>query len=99
MKYADRIMSLMACAPGAEFRMAEIVRYIDPRTTDRAKKEAIRKQARVVLSVLADSGSVKIIPAQASGAQAIYIWQKREFNCLKSGSKSGRIALETLRPA
>jgi hypothetical protein len=99
MKLADRIIDLMAPFPGRPFRMQEIVKYANPRAADKRSKEATRKQARVVLEQLAESGSIEIRAREKNGGQALYIWKKREFCYLKSGSKSGRITPESLRLA
>ncbi len=80
MKLADQIIELMEPFPGRPFRMQEIVNYVNPRAREKRDKEAIRKQARVVLEQLSQTGSVNISPRERNGSQALYSW--------KSGSLS-----------
>ncbi|OZI57654.1 hypothetical protein CAL20_09770 [Bordetella genomosp. 4] len=60
MKYAREVIDLMACYPGRQFRMAEIMRHVG-RCLSRsaAAEEAMRRGVRRVLDHLVDSGQVE----------------------------------------
>lgn len=74
MKLADRIIDLMAPFPGRPFRMHEIVKYINPRASQQAEKDAIRKQVLRVLVELQECGNIKIHPASTRGGSNLYCW-------------------------
>ena len=73
MKYADKVIELMASYPGREFRMVEIVRYVAPARP--INRGAVREGVRLVLDSLAKCGSiVKHRPGQRGGF-AVYRWR------------------------
>lgn len=76
MKYASEVMDLMAPYPGRQFRMAQIVRFIDPQAAGSARQR-IHKGVLRVLQSLADHGQVEIIAAAGIGGFATYSWKVR----------------------
>ena len=73
MKYAREVIDLMACYPGREFRMAEILRHAGrclPRTT--AAQEAMRRGVRRVLDHLIASGQVG--KTEGNTKSVAYFW-------------------------
>ncbi len=76
MKYADKVIDLMAPFPGKEFRMHEIVRYVAPKVADRRTRDAVRLQVRVVLNQLQESGCVTIVKGSGNTSPLLYVWGK-----------------------
>ena len=75
-KYADKVMDLMAPFPGKEFRMHEIVRYVAPKATEKKARDAVRLQVRVVLNQLEESGCVTIVKGSGNTSPLLYVWGK-----------------------
>lgn len=76
MKYAHEVMDLMAPYPGRKFRMAEIVRYVDPHANG-AARQRVHKGVLRVLKSLHEHGQVEIEPAAGLGGFASYAWKVR----------------------
>ena len=74
MKYADKVIGLLAVYPERAFVMRQIVRYIDPQAGCR-ERLAIKKAAQRVLATLATTGHVMITPAKSLGGSARYAWK------------------------
>lgn len=73
MKYAREVIDLMACYPGREFRMAEILRHVGrclSRTA--AAEEAMRRGVRRVLDHLIASGQVARLDGKTKSVA--YFW-------------------------
>jgi hypothetical protein len=74
MKYADKVIGLLAVYPERAFVMRQIVRYIDPQAGCR-ERIAIKKAVQRVLVVLAATGHVTVAPAKTLGGSARYAWK------------------------
>ena len=74
MKYADKVIELMAAMPGREFRMVEIVRYVCPIPKSSKDRSAVREGVRIVLLSLIGCGNVACRRASARGRYAAYRW-------------------------
>lgn len=74
MKYAKEVIELMAAFPGRDFKMIEIVRYVNAPRSDRHK---VRIGVSRVLKTLQDSGVVLVRPPRAiRGGYALYRWRE-----------------------
>lgn len=74
MKYAHEIIELMSAYPGRDFRMAEIVRYVNPKATT-TEKHNLRRAVLRVMDTLEDTGAILKRPAKTSGGYAEYRWR------------------------
>lgn len=74
-KYASEVIGLLGAHPGRQFRMAEIVRYVEPEAVG-SGRQRIRNGILRVLESLSESGYVEIEPASARGGFATYAWRK-----------------------
>lgn len=74
MKYAREVIELMSAYPGRTFRMAEIVRYVNPKAAT-GEKHSLRRAILRVLDLLADTGAILKHPPAASGGFAEYQWK------------------------
>ncbi|RIQ11464.1 hypothetical protein D0846_17545 [Bordetella avium] len=75
MKYAREILGLMRPYPGRQFRMAELVRGVNP-MAEGAERQRIRNGVLRVLAELEQNGSItRVGPAQARGGYALYSWK------------------------
>lgn len=75
MKYVSEIIDLLAAHPGREFRMGEIVRYINPRPTAQVRNK-IRIGVHRAMIELERAGSLRIDrPSQQPGSGARYRWE------------------------
>ncbi len=74
MKYADKVIDLMAPYPGRPFVMRQIVRYINP-TAQAMERAAIKKAVQRVLVALSATGQISIKKAQALGGTSSYEWE------------------------
>lgn len=76
MRYALKVMELMAPFPGREFRMAGLVRYATAgRVMNERERRAARKAVHRVLKELVQNGSVLVSPAKVRGEGANYAWR------------------------
>lgn len=99
MKYAREVIDLLAAFPGREFRVAEITRHAARgRKLTAKERERYRRSVWRVLLTLAESGYVGILPADKSGAAALYWWRDRNIKLGKSMAKSETIAPGNLPP-
>jgi hypothetical protein len=74
-KYASEVISLLAAHPDREFRMGEIVRYIDPHPTAQVRHK-IRIGVHRVMIELERAGALRVDrPSQQPGSGARYRWQ------------------------
>ena len=74
MKYAGEVIELMSAFPGREFRMIQLVKYINPKADTRAR-QAIRIGVARVIAGLVETGSVKGLPTSAGrGGYSLYRW-------------------------
>lgn len=76
MKYAHEVIELLAPYPGRQFRMAQIVRYVEPQATG-AARQRVHKGVLRVLRSLEEHGQVEIQPAAEAGGFARYAWKVR----------------------
>lgn len=76
MKYAHEVMDLLAPYPGRQFRMAEIVRYVEPHAKG-VVRQRVHKGVLRVLKSLEEHGQVDIQPAAEAGGFARYVWKVR----------------------
>jgi len=75
LKYADRIIGLMGAFPGREWRMGEIVRYVEPGSA-RKDRNRVRQGVLRVLDMLCEAGSVIRRPSvMERGAPVWYAWK------------------------
>lgn len=81
MKYVAEIIDLLAAHPDREFRMGEIVRYIDPHPTAQVRNK-IRIGVHRAAIELERVGSLRIDrPSQQPGSGARYRWQSVTRTC------------------
>lgn len=74
MKYAEQVIELLECFPGRDFRMAQIVRYVNNgKEVSTLHRHAVRKGVERVLRSLCDSGQVSMI--KDGKTSAYYIWK------------------------
>ncbi|KAA0910670.1 hypothetical protein FQ179_01985 [Pusillimonas sp. ANT_WB101] len=76
MKYAHEVLELLAPYPGRQFRMAEIVRYVDPGAKG-VSRQRVHKGVLRVLKALEENDHIEIQPAADSGGFARYSWKAR----------------------
>jgi len=75
LKYADRIIGLMGAFPGREWRMGEIVRYVEP-VQGRKDRDRVRRGVARVLDALLEAGSVsRRPPIMERGSPVVYSWK------------------------
>lgn len=73
MKYAREVIDLMACYPGREFRMAEILRHVTKGLAlSDMQRGAVRQGVRHVLLELIASGQVE--QEKRGSTSAVYAW-------------------------
>lgn len=76
MKYASEVIDLMACYPGRQFVMAEIVRHVTKgKNISSTKRQAVRVGVRRVLGSLIDSG--QIMQIKETETSSVYMWQAK----------------------
>jgi len=75
-KYAKEVMDLMAAYPGRQFRMQELVRYVDPRAVGN-DRHRIRTGVQRVLDQLEDAGTLDKQEAGERGSFALYSWAEK----------------------
>lgn len=92
MLYAKEIVALLGAWPGREFKMGEIIRYIDPNAVG-SRREAIRKSLRIALKTFRDEGFLKERLPEGRGGFAIYSWVQFPLS-LQSGRNSGTVTPE-----
>lgn len=73
MKYAKEVMDLMAAYPGRQFRMQDLVRYVDPRAVGN-DRHRVRTGIQRVLDQLREAGSIEKEDADSRGSFALYSW-------------------------
>ena len=74
MKYADKVIDLLAAYPGRPFVMRQIIHYVNPRAGCR-ERIAIKKAVQRVMLALSSAGSVTVTPQKRLGGQAHYAWK------------------------
>ncbi len=74
MKYADKVIGLLAPYPGRKFVMREIVRYINPQPGI-SERAAIKKAVQRVLVSLVVMDRIYRTPARVLGGTASYEWK------------------------
>ncbi|ADE12154.1 hypothetical protein [Sideroxydans lithotrophicus] len=74
MKHADKVIELLAAYPGREFRMRQIVNYINPKPSH-DERCAIRSAVSLVLLALVESGQIKMSVPKSRGSFALYAWK------------------------
>ena len=74
MKYADKVIDLLAAYPGRAFVMRQIVRYISPRAGCR-ERMAVKKAVQRVIVALVANGNVVVTESRMLGAPAYYAWR------------------------
>lgn len=95
MKHAREIMDLMASYPGREFRKVEIVRYVTGGKPMHLRHlERVRKQVGRALEAFAESGAVKIIPADRPRASGGYVWLSEVTHEYSSVPELGHLGVD-----
>ncbi len=74
MKYADKVIDLLAAYPGRPFVMRQIIHYVNPRAGCR-ERIAVKKAVQRVMLALSSAGSVTVTPQKTLGGQARYTWK------------------------
>ena len=74
MKYADKVIDLLAAYPGRPFVMRQIIHYVNPRAGCR-ERIAVKKAVQRVMLALSSAGSVTVTPQTRLGGQAHYAWK------------------------
>lgn len=74
MKYADKVIDLLAAYPGRPFVMRQIIHYVNPRAGCR-ERIAVKKAVQRVMLALSSAGSVSVTPQKKLGGQAHYVWK------------------------
>jgi hypothetical protein len=76
MKYAREIMELMGAYPGRDFRMREIIRYVNVSPKNQKERSAANQGVFRVLNMLAETGAVIKIPSGVgNGSYTRYRWK------------------------
>lgn len=91
MKYAHEVMDLMMAYPGRHFRMAQLVRHVDPHAVG-SVRQRVRNGVLRVLESLDEHGSIDIEPAEGRGSFATYSWRlspRIDHKCVKLSISSG----------
>ena len=74
MKYADKVIDLLAAYPGRPFVMRQIIHYVNPQAGCR-ERMAVKKSVQRVMLALSSAGSVSVTPQKKLGGQALYVWK------------------------
>jgi hypothetical protein len=74
MKYASVMIDLMAAYPGRNWRMQDLVRYVDPDAPPK-RRHAVKKAVLRAMVELAATGNVVVTPPKKHGSPAHYAWQ------------------------
>ena len=74
MKYADKVIDLLAAYPGRPFVMRQIIHYVNPRAGCR-ERIAVKKAVQRVMLALSAADSVTVTPQKVLGGQARYTWK------------------------
>lgn len=76
MKYGKEVIELMACYPGRDFKMEEIVRGVAPHSVNNRQRAATRQSVLRVLRILVENGSVLRRPTRPGIRNtALYRWK------------------------
>lgn len=76
MKYAREVIGLMACYPGRDFKMGEIIRAVVPTGATKRDRDAVRQSVLRVLNQLVESGIVLRRPTRPGVRnKALYRWR------------------------
>jgi hypothetical protein len=73
MKYAGKVVELLAAHPGRKFVMREIVRYVNPKAGG-TERVAIKKAVQRVMVSLAATGNVSVTAPEKLGGHGRYSW-------------------------
>ena len=87
----------MGAFPGREFKMAQIIRYINPTPTPK-ERNAINSAVVRVLQALEDNGTIVITRPVSNGGYATYQW-KPIHEHIVTNTKSITIQASTGAPA
>ena len=74
MKYADKVIDLLAAYPGRPFVMRQIIHYVNPQAGCR-ERMAVKKSVQRVMQALSSAGNVTVTPQKRLGGQARYTWK------------------------
>lgn len=98
MKYADKIIELLAHHPDRDFRMREIIRYINPHPLPK-ERNAMRVAVSRVLIELVDYGQI-IMKSHKSGERgyAMYKWKNLLHDTLESATETATLPHPHMRP-
>ena len=80
MKYASEVICLLEPYPDREFRIGEIVRFINPVAQGKAR-DKIRLGVSRALFALVDTGAVRMTPPKCERSFALYRWNKKKEKC------------------
>ncbi|TAM88965.1 MAG: hypothetical protein EPN41_04765 [Candidimonas sp.] len=76
MKYGKEVIELMACYPGRDFKMEEIVRSVASESIIGSQRTAVRQSVLRVLQGLIENGSVLRRPTRPGVRNAaLYRWK------------------------
>ena len=75
MKYADKVIELMASYPGRDFRMVELIRYINPAPKTNKERTALHVTVWRAIKALESSGAVMVRQSKSNGGYATYRWK------------------------
>lgn len=76
MKYAEEVIELMGCYPGREFRMGQILQYMNRGSVlSRRRRQAMRNGVLRVLKELEAIGAVRRVKEGETSAH--YVWLAR----------------------
>ncbi|WP_198952934.1 MULTISPECIES: hypothetical protein [unclassified Achromobacter] len=76
MKYAGEVIDLMACYPGREFRLMELVRHVSRgRYLIDAEKTRMQRGIQRAMEALRDAGSVTIQEPEEGSHGRTYTWR------------------------
>ena len=74
MRYAREVMELMAAYPGRDWKMRQIVRYVET-IRNETRREKVRRGVHRVVALLIESGQVERDPPGQYGSYALYRWK------------------------
>ncbi len=74
MKYANEVIELLSAYPNREFKMINLIRYINPRATKKQNR-AIRMGILRVLEPLIESNQIEVIRVCDAPQSKRYVWR------------------------
>lgn len=74
MKYAEKVMDLMSAYPNREFKMINLIRYVNPKATPKQNR-AIRMGILRVLEPLIESKQIEVVKVCDAPQSKRYVWR------------------------